>query len=313
MLKIIKHIEIKDKKGRIISEAISDIIKEFDKRAHVRGLEKLDVYITKSPVRVCRQILLPRRKLKIKRHGEMREWICGARPNFSYWEKGRTPVIMLNANEKIFAKPNLPAIKGLFSHELMHLLNKLDGIENILEEELEKVSDKMFSLLDKHKEVKPFTIERLMVSMIRVNTTSSLLIKDILANTRAMSFGFDEELYQNYKAILSDTRKLKYTESSILKALKEDKKHVLDDAFLIYLGLNATWIPLKMFQNKRWKELHKLAKFQIPTVIKENSDHILETILSLRSSKDRKTINKILIDTLESYYKVVKHFCKKLR
>ncbi len=313
MLKAVKHIDVKGKKGKIISRAISHIIKEFDKRAHVRGLKKLDVYITKSPVKVCRQILLPTGKLKVRRHGEMREWVCGTRPNFSYWEKGRTPIIMLNANEKIFTKPNYPAVEGLFAHELMHLLNKLDGIENILQEELDNVSNRMFSLLDKHKEVKPFTVERLMVSMIRVNTTSSLLIKDVLANTRAMSFGFDEELYQYYKATLSGTKNLKYTVYSILKALKQDKKHVLDDAFLAYLGLNMPWISFKMFRNKRWKELHNLAKFQVPFIIKKNSDHILDTMLDLRSSEDRKTINKILINTLNSYYTVVQYFCRKLR
>ena len=312
MLKVIKHIDVQGKEGKIISKAISDVITEFDKRANVKGLKRLDVYVTKSPVKVCRQILFPAKKLNVKTHGEMREWVCGNRPNFSYWEKGKTPVIFLNANEKIFTTRNYDAIKGLFAHELMHLLNKLDGVEATLFEELENVARRMFIILDKHKEVKPFTIDRLFVSMTRVNSTSSLYIKDILANTRAMAFGFDNELFENYKSVLSDTKNLNYTEQNIIKSLKRDKKHILDDAFLAYLGLNMTWISFKMFENKRWKELYKLATFRVPIVIKKNADPILDSMMALRSSKDRKIINKLLTSTLDNYYKIVKYYCNKL-
>lgn len=313
MLRVIKHIDVSGKQKGIVSLAISNVMKEFEKRSNVKGLKTLDVYVTTDPISICKIILQSAKKLKIKRHGEMREWICGNTPNFSYWERGRTPIIMLNANEKIFTTNNIQAISGLFAHELMHLMNKLDGIEDILNKEMENASKRIFYLLYRHKPVKPYTIERLLVSFTRVGSTTTLVIKDILANSRMMAFGFDDKLYENYKAVLNDVKMIKYTEESIVKELKKDRKHVLDDAFLTYLGLNVSWISFKMFQNKRWRELQKLAKFQVPDIIKKNADPLMETMMLLRSSKDRKTINKILISTLNNYYKVVEYYCNKLR
>ncbi len=312
MLQIVKHIDIRGKQKGIVSIAISNVIKEFEKKANVRGLKKLDVYITTNPIKVCKMILFSGRKIKVKRHGEMRELVCGARPNFSYWEKGKTPVIMLNANEKIFTTSNMQAISGLFAHELMHLMNKQDGIENILQDEVEHAANRIFYLLDMHKEKKPFTVERLLVSFTRVGSTISLIIKDILANSRAMAFGFDNQLYENYKIIVDGSNEIKYTEKFILNELRKDRKYVLDDAFLSYIGLNMTWITFKMFQNKRYLELKKMVNMEMPDIIRKNGNPIIEEMMNLRSSKDRKTIRKLLLTTINNYYRVVEYFCKKL-
>ena len=98
-LKLEKHIDAKGKEARMISRAINDVIKEFSMRAHVKKLEKIRVYITRDPVKTCKEIVLPR--VKLTRHGEMREWVCENVPTFSYWEKGLTPVIMIDANERV--------------------------------------------------------------------------------------------------------------------------------------------------------------------------------------------------------------------
>ncbi|MBS3052474.1 MAG: hypothetical protein J4428_03840 [Candidatus Aenigmarchaeota archaeon] len=312
MLQVIKHIDIKGKQKGIVSIAISNVIREFEERAHVKSLKKLDVYVTTNPIAVCKIILNSGKRLKVKRHGEMREWVCGNKPNFSYWEKGKSPIIMLNANEEIFRTNNIQAISGLFAHELMHLLNKQDGIEDILNEEMENAADRIFYLLDRHKPKKPFTIERLLVSFTRVGSTMTLLIKDILANSRVMAFGFDNQLYENYKVVLENANKIFYTENGILNDLKKDKKHVLDDAFLAYIGLNMTWVTFKMFQNKRYLELKNMVNMKIPDVIRKNGKPVIEDMMNLRSGKDRKTIRKLLILAINNYYKTVEYFCKKL-
>ena len=310
MLQIIKHMEVKGKQARQISNAITSVLKEFNKRAHVKKLEKIEIYVTKNPVKISKKILS---SIKLKRHGEIREWITDNAPSFTYWKKGTTPIIMLNVNEKIFQKMDYDAIQGLFAHELMHLLNKLDGIEDRLDDEIDNAGNNVIRLLEKHKEIEPFTRERLLVSFVRVTTTTVLLIKDVLANSRAMSFGFDEELYENYKSALSDARKIKYTESDIKNALKHDQKHVLDNAYLTYLGLNNSWITFKMFQIKWYKYLQDLSRIEVPEIVKVNANKVLKEMLKLRSGHDEKQIRKIIKLSQNSYYEVVKYFCGKLK
>ncbi len=311
-LKIEKHIDIKGKEGKLVSKAISDVIKEFVYRDRITGLKKLRIFITIHPVETCEKIILPKAKLKI--HGEMREWICQNTPSFSYWAKGQTPTIMLDAHERVFKKKNYDAIKGLFAHELMHLLNKIDGIEKELEKEADEATGNILPLLGKHKEVKPFTKDRLLVSLLRVTTTGMFLIKDILANTRAMSFGFDGEIYANYKTSLYNVKKIiEFKNKDILKALKKDKKHVLDNAFITYLGLNVTWLTFKMFHNQWYKKLQDLTDIKVPSIIKKNGNPILDELLNLRSANDKKRIRNILRLTQQNYFNVVQHYCKKLR
>jgi len=311
-LKVEKNIDIKGKEGKLISKAISDVVREFEYRDRIIGLKKLRIFVTKTPVKTCEKIILPNVKLKI--HGEMREWICQNTPSFSYWAKGQTPTIMLDANQEIFETKNYDAIKGLFAHELMHLLNKIDGIEKELEIEAEKSTRNIISLLTKHKEVKPFTKDRLLVSLLRVITTTTFAIKDILANTRAMSFGFDGEIYANYMTSLAGVKKIiGFNDGEILRALKRDKKHALDNAFLTYLGLNVSWVTFKMFHNQWYKKLQNLSNIKVPRIIKKNADTILNELLKLRSASDKEQIGKILKLTQQNYFNVVKYYCKKLR
>lgn len=312
MPKIEKHIEVKGEKGRLISKAITDVIREFRERAEIKELEKLEIFVTENPVHTCRKILCP---VKLKRHSEMREWICDNAASFSYWAKNQTPVIMLNAQEKIFKRRNYKAIRGLFAHELMHLLNKLDGIEDELEDEAEVATNNIFPLLEKHKEKEPFTRERFLGSLIRITSTTLLFIKDILANSRAMSFGFDEDLYENYRVSLQGVKEnIRITEKQVIDALNHDKKHILDNAFLAYVGLNTSWITFKMFHHNIWvKELKGLADVSMPRIIEKNGNKVLEELLKLRSASDEKQIAKVLNTSQQSYFNVVEYFCKKLR
>ena len=311
-LKLEKHMDIKGEEARLISRAINDVIKEFSMRARVKKLKKIRIYITKNPVEVCKKIVMPR--VKLTRHSEMREWICENAPSFSYWEKELTPTIMLDANERVFKKKNYEAIEGLFAHELMHLLNKLDGIEDELEDETERAAKNMFSYLTREKEVKPFTREKLLSSFIRITTSALLFIKDIIANTRAMSFGFDDELYENYKIALSGIKEeIKFTDDCIIKTLKKNRMHALDDAFVAYLGLNISWITFKMFHNKMYEYLQGMTRIKVPGIIKKQCKPIMKEMLKLRSGSDKKQIAKILRLTQQNYFNVVKYYSKKLR
>jgi len=311
-LKLEKHIDVKGKQARLISRAISDVIKEFSMRAHVKKLKKIRVYVTLNPVKTCKKIIMPR--VKLSRHSEMREWICDNAPSFSYWEKGLTPTIMIDANERVCKECNYPAIKGLFAHEFMHLLNKLDGIEDELESEAERAASNMFKLLTRQKEIKPFTREKLLSSLIRITTSALLFIKDILANTRAMSFGFDDELYENYKITLAGVKEgIKFTDNQIIKKLKKNRVHTLDDAFVSYLGLNISWITFKMFHNKMYQYLQNMARIKVPVIIKKQCKPLIKEMLKLRSASDKKQIAKILRLTQQNYFNVVKYYTKKLR
>lgn len=310
MPQIIKHMEVKGRQARQISNAISSVLKEFNKRAHVKKLKKIEIYVTKNPVKVSKKIFS---SVKLKRHSEIREWITENAPSFTYWVEGTTPIIMLNANEKIFREMDYDAIQGLFAHELMHLLNKLDGIEDKLDDEIDRAGNNVIRLLEKHKEIRPFTLERLLVSFVRVTTTTVLLIKDVLANSRAMSFGFDEELYEKYKFTLSGAGKIKYTETDIKTALRQDQKHILDDAYLTYLGLNISWITFKMFRIKWYKYLQELSRIEVPDVVKINANRVLKEMLKLRSGKDEKQIRKIIELSQNNYYEIVKYFCRRLK
>jgi hypothetical protein len=244
----------------------------------------------------------------------MREWIVDNAPSFSYWGMDDVSTIMLSANQDIFKNKNYNAIKGLFAHELMHLLAKVDGLDETLDEQIAKATKNILIYLEKHKEVKPFTKERLFVSLVRVTTTASLLTKDVLVNSRAMSFGFDREIYENYKATLTDVKNwIKYRESDIIAALKKDEKHVLDDAFLTYLGLNVGWITFKMFHNMWYKELQDMASIQVPQIIRRNCKPILNEMLNLRFASKEAHIAKILRLTQQNYFNTVQYFCKKLR
>jgi len=308
-LKLEKHIYFKGKEARIISRALNDVIKEFSRRARVKKLKKIRIYITKNPVEVCKKIVT---SSKLSRHGEMREWICQNAPSFSYWDKGLIPTIMMDANERIFQDLNYPAIQGLFAHELMHLLNKLDGIEDELEDEAEYAATNMFELLE--KEIKPFTRDKLLSSLIRITTSALLFIKDIFANTRAMSFGFDDELYANYKVTLTDVKKeIKFTDGYIIKTLKKGRMHALDDAFTVYLGLSISWISFKMFHNKMYEYLQDMARIKVPEIIKKQCKPIIKEMLKLRSASDKKQIAKILRLTQQNYFNVVRYYSKKLR
>ena len=311
-LNIEKNIDVKGEEGKLISKAISDVIKEFIYRDRITGLKKLRIFVTLHPVETCQKIILPNVKLRI--HGEMREWICQSTPSLSYWAKGQTPTIMLDAHQRIFKTKDYDAVKGIFAHELMHLLNKIDGIEKDVEEEAERAARNIISILARHKEVKPFTKDRLLVSFLRVTTSGTFAIKDILANTRAMSFGFDGEIYANYRASLFNVKKIiEFNDNDILKALRKDRKHVLDNAFLTYLGLNVSWITFKMFHNQWYKKLQNLSKIKVPRIVKKNADPILNELLKLRSASDKERIKKILKLIQQNYFNVVQHYCKKLR
>ena len=311
MPEIIKHMDLKGKEARTVSNAITSVFNEFKKRSHVKKLEKIEIYVTKDPISVAKKILFP--KLKVRRHGEIREWIAQETPSFTYWIEGTTPIIMLNANERIFKELNYNAIEGLFAHELMHLLNKLDGIEDKLDEEIDKSGEHILVILDKHKEKKPFTRDRFFASLVRITSTSVLFIKDIFANSRAMSFGFDEELYEKYKYCLYGANEIKFNEKNIINALKKDQKHVLDDVFLSYIGLNLSWVTFKMFEIKWHKYLRELARMEVPDIIEKKGDKILKEMVKLRSGHDSKQIANIIRLTQDSYYDVVKYFCGKLK
>ena len=307
-----KHIDFKGDDARLISRAISDTVKDFEKRVRMKKLKRIRIFVTKNPVQICKKIILPR--VELKRHSEIREWICENTTSFSYWQKGEIPIIMIDANEKIFKQRNYKAIRGLIAHELMHIMDKLQGIEKKLEEDAERSVKNVFCLLASHKDVKPFTRDRLLSSFVRITSSALLFIKDILANTRAMSFGFDEEIYENYRIELESVRKeIKFTEEGILKMLKQNRKHVLDDAFLAYLGLNVSWIPFKMFHNKWYRELQRLSRIEVPRIIKKECEPILKEMLKLRSASEREEIMKILKLTQQNYFKVVQHYCKRLR
>ena len=311
-LKLEKHIEIKGKDAQVVNKAITDVIKEFTMRANLKKLKKLRVFVTINPIETARKIVIPR--VKLSRHSEMREWITQNAPSFSYWGEGQPPTIMLDANERDFTERNYYAIKGLFAHELMHLMNKLDGIEDELEDATEKASRYIFFLLAKHKDIKPFTKDGLLSSFIRITTSSLLFIKDILANTRAMSFGFDDELYAHYKTSLEGVQKeIKFNERGIIKVLKTNRKHALDNAFLAYLGLNTSWITFKMFHNNWYKDLQKFTSIEVPTIIKKNCDPILKELSNLRSANDEKQIAKVIRLTQQNYFNVVQYFCNKMR
>ncbi|MEM5792941.1 MAG: hypothetical protein QXY45_01090 [Candidatus Aenigmatarchaeota archaeon] len=309
MVQVVKHMDFKGRESRIISSAITSVLKEFSKRTDVRKLGKIEIYVTKNPIGLTKKILS---EIQVRRHGEIREWITQNTPSFTYWTPGKTPIILLNGNERIFKEMNYNAIEGLFSHELMHLLNKIDGIESKLEEQMDKSGKNILAILEKHMEKKPFTKERLFVSLIRVTNTSVLYIKDILANSRLMSFGFDEELYENYKSTFKEFLGVKFTENDIIDALKRDQKHFLDDIFLIYLGLSISWISFKMFENKWYRELKRMSNIDVPEVIRKNGNPIIKEMLKLRSGKDEKQILKIIEKTQDNYYKVVTYFCSKI-
>jgi hypothetical protein len=311
-LKIENYIDVKGRQAGLISNAISEVIQEFTMRCQVKKLKTLRIFVTTNPVEVCRKVITS--KVKLSRHSEMREWICENAPSFSYWEEGQIPTIMLDANQKIFEDGNYSAIKGLFAHELMHLMNRLVGIDDDLEIEAEKAGRHIFNYLTRIKDSKTFTTDKLLSSFIRVTASTLFFIKDTLANTRAMSFGFDDELFDNYKETLTGVKKeIKFTERGIIKTLKTGRKHVLDNAFIIYMGLNTSWIPFKMFHNEMYKELKEMAKIEVPAIIKKNCDPILEELLKLRSATDKNQIAKILRLTQQNYFNVVKYYSKKLR
>jgi hypothetical protein len=310
MVKVRKHISVSVKNKAQIAKIINHVIHEYSERTDIQFLDEIDIFVTNNPVRVCKKIFS---NVKLKRHGEMRDWICESKPNLSYWEEGKIPVILINANEKIFKKRNWDAVGGLIAHELIHILNKMEGIEDNLEMQMGKAATNIYGILDKHKDYPPFTRDRLYSSLVRVTTTASLIIKDILANTRAMSFGFDEHIFQNYKVVLSDVCLIKYTERDIVKALVEDKKHVLDNVFLAYLGINSTWITFKMFHNKWYKELEKLSNISVPKIIKEKSKPIFLEMMKLRSKERTEETLKIMTLTQEAYYELVKYFIIKIK
>jgi len=311
-LKIEKHIDVRGRKREIILKAFNEVLEEFEERVKIKKMKGIRLFVTLNPVKTCEKIILP--KGKLRRHSELREWICRNSPSFSYWERDSKPTIMVDANQKIFRELNYQAIKGLFAHELMHLVDKLEKIEDNLNDVAEETINDLIGLLRKHREIPPFTIDRLLSSFIRITISTVLFMKDIFANTRAMSFGFDEEIYANYKAVLEGVKEeIKFTERGIMKALKEDRKHILDNAFLTYLGLNTCWVPFKMFHNKWYKELKELADIKVPKVVKDNCKEILKEMLKLRSASDREQIARVLRLTQQKYFNIVRYFCKKLK
>ena len=122
-------------------------------------------------------------------------------------------------------------------------------------------------------------------------------------------------IYEYYKESNSDVKeKMKFTEKSIIKALKKDQKHVLDDAFLAYLGLNNTWITFKMFHHDKWtRKLKNMSNIEVPKVIKNNARYVLNELCLIRSGENKKQIAKVLRVTQEKYFNVVRYFCKRLR
>jgi hypothetical protein len=129
-----------------------------------------------------------------------------------------------------------------------------------------------------------------------------------------MSFGFDDELYEYYKITLAGVKmEIKFTGNYIIRTLKKNRVHALDDAFVVYLGLNISWVCFKMFHNKMYEYLQEISRIKVPEIIKEQCKPITKEMMKLRSSSDKKQIAKILRLTQQNYFNVVKYYSKKLR
>ena len=190
----------------------------------------------------------------------------------------------------------------------------LEQKKDELEVVAEIAASNIFKYLTRKKQVKPFTREKLLSSFIRITTTALLFIKDILANTRAISFGFDNELYEHYKITLANVKEnIKFTDSDIIRTLKGNRIHTLDNAFVVYLGLNISWITFKMFHNKMYEYLQNMARIKVPNIIKKQCRPIMKEMLKLRSARDEKQIAKVLRLTQQNYFNVVKYYSKKIR
>ena len=108
MVRVRKHIDAKVPNRSQVIKIIDHVIKEYSQRTDFQKMKEVDIYVTKNPVKVCKKIFS---SAKLHRHGELRDWICESKPNFSFWEKGKVPVIMINGNEKIFKTKKLPLKK----------------------------------------------------------------------------------------------------------------------------------------------------------------------------------------------------------
>src|SRR4030067_1721637 len=133
MVKVKKYIDSRILNRAQISRILDHVAREYTERSDIKKLDEIDVYVTKDPLRVSKKIFS---EAKLERYGELKDWILSATPHFSYWERGKVPIILINANEKIFKDNNWEAVRGLVAHELIHILNKMDGIEETLEEQL---------------------------------------------------------------------------------------------------------------------------------------------------------------------------------
>ncbi|MCJ7450753.1 MAG: hypothetical protein MUP58_03370 [Candidatus Nanohaloarchaeota archaeon QJJ-9] len=144
---------------------------------------------------------------------------------------------VLIVTEDRFSKDNLKALEGLIAHELMHSVQREEGLEDEIEDVAVSFSDTVVRELEE-RGVSP---EDSVDFISDVMGTMIFCLKDLYVNTELVEAGFSEELASYYRLIL-DTEGLVsapeiYSNDENLGEVEEALKFVLE--FL------PAWIPFR--------------------------------------------------------------------
>lgn len=207
-------------------------------------------------------------------------------------------IIVIKA-DKPFLRENAAALRGLLSHELMHIVHRHNGVEQQVQETAKTFADEIVH----HLEDMGFADTEIREFIGTVFATLIFCLKDIHANTDLIEEGFTDDLEEYYYHMLGIED---YCRVPAFYGDEATYEEVLD-AIAFELGLLPAWLPFKALDRdaseKMLKRIQECYEQEIP-IVAEHIHNVLD--IYDRIHEDSTTFNHEFFEqVLDSTYKIL--------
>ncbi len=201
--------------------------------------------------------------------------------------------------DKEFLQENEQALRGLIAHELMHTLQRHEGIES----EIEKAAHSRTQAIVEEFENKGFEREAAMLFIEKVMANAVFCVKDLFSNTELVQQSFSRDLSEYYYNVLDVGN---YCPLPNFYGEEEEFEEILE-AIAFDLQLIPTWLPFETLEQKQAKEI----KDRIEDCYHKNIPQTAYYINEIRHlyhdqfGEDEEFINRFFQQIIDSSYKLL--------
>lgn len=316
-VKIIKKVDprLKGKKKteqilNLSKEAIKSLVEKFGP-----VVEEIRLWVTDNPIRAYFKLLEQSEKIGDRLRGSIIEEIS----TFTFYEKGKTPTIIIDINAVDPKKEK--AFEGLIAHEFAHILMEKKGVDDRI---VKMITDQVGLIwewiprLDKLG--LKITDAQWTDTLLTVLANLTFLVKGIVADSFLVKNGFGEEIYESRKGLLDKKWVCiecmrRYREEKILNQLKEGDLEAFKDLFIAGMGMLTLWLPLsREGLTKEANEMRTLInrRVPIPEAILKHNVKLMRVLIMAKFPPSRNVCKKLVRETLKTFYYSLRYYVKKL-